>query len=256
MQCRFSTLKGYAVQAADGELGYVDDFYYDDSSWTVRYLVVDAGSVLTPRKVLLSAQHLGKVDSRERVIHSSLRCDQAITLPNHAVVHEAYRPESLTTELQTGNGATELSGLGFGALVPMATESVARTVASGVTAPASFDELFDKLLTDGKGNGNLRSANAVRCYGVVACDGSIGQVVDFLLDEQKTPWSIRNLLVDTAGWLPGQKILLAPHWIDQVNWEWEQIYVNASRQSLLKDLRLQPCQVPTSAPAVATGFLI
>ena len=33
-------LKGFAIQATDGEIGTVDQFYFDDESWAIRYLVV------------------------------------------------------------------------------------------------------------------------------------------------------------------------------------------------------------------------
>ena len=34
-------LRGYAIRATDGVIGSVDDFYFDDEDWGVRYLVVD-----------------------------------------------------------------------------------------------------------------------------------------------------------------------------------------------------------------------
>ena len=30
--------KGNTIVAIDGEIGKVDDFYFDDKSWTIRYL--------------------------------------------------------------------------------------------------------------------------------------------------------------------------------------------------------------------------
>ena len=36
-------LRGYAIRATDGVIGRVDDFYFDDEDWGVRYLVVDTG---------------------------------------------------------------------------------------------------------------------------------------------------------------------------------------------------------------------
>ena len=38
-------LQGYAIRATDGIIGKVDDFYFDDRAWTVRYLVVDTGAL-------------------------------------------------------------------------------------------------------------------------------------------------------------------------------------------------------------------
>ena len=43
-------LRGYAIRATDGVIGRVDDFYFDDEDWGVRYLVVDTGGWLSGRK--------------------------------------------------------------------------------------------------------------------------------------------------------------------------------------------------------------
>lgn len=37
---------GTRLAATDGEIGHVKDFYFDDESWAVRYLVVETGSWL------------------------------------------------------------------------------------------------------------------------------------------------------------------------------------------------------------------
>jgi PRC-barrel domain len=47
---------GTKLTATDGEIGHVKDFYFDDKSWAVRYLVVDTGSWLPGRLVLLAPQ--------------------------------------------------------------------------------------------------------------------------------------------------------------------------------------------------------
>ena len=48
-----SALKGFAIEASDGRIGTVVDFLFDDASWKVRWLVVDCGSWLKGRKVLI-----------------------------------------------------------------------------------------------------------------------------------------------------------------------------------------------------------
>ena len=47
-------LRGYAIRGTDGVIGKVDDFYFDDEDWFIRYLVVNTGSWLSGRKVLIS----------------------------------------------------------------------------------------------------------------------------------------------------------------------------------------------------------
>jgi PRC-barrel domain len=45
---------GAAIHAVDGEIGTVEDFYFEEDDWTVRYLLVDTGKWLSGKKVLLS----------------------------------------------------------------------------------------------------------------------------------------------------------------------------------------------------------
>jgi hypothetical protein len=36
-------IRSAAVLATDGEIGAVDDFFFEEARWTVRYLHVDTG---------------------------------------------------------------------------------------------------------------------------------------------------------------------------------------------------------------------
>jgi hypothetical protein len=47
-----SALKGFAIEAKDGCIGTVKDVLFDEKTWHVHWLVVDAGTWLTGRKVL------------------------------------------------------------------------------------------------------------------------------------------------------------------------------------------------------------
>src|SRR5688500_5246586 len=49
-----SKIRGATVHATDGDIGVVDDFYFEPSSWAVRYIVVNTGKWLEDRRVLLS----------------------------------------------------------------------------------------------------------------------------------------------------------------------------------------------------------
>jgi hypothetical protein len=80
------------------------------------------------------------------------------------------------------------------------------------------------------GDPNLRSTRDVAGYHIQATDGAIGHVVDFLIDDDT--WAIRYLVVDTHNWLPGKKVLIAPQWIDRVNWSDSTVSVNLSMQSV------------------------
>ena len=54
MQRNIKNLIGDNLDATDGEIGTVEDFYFDDHTWTVRYLGVKTGNWLSRHNVLIS----------------------------------------------------------------------------------------------------------------------------------------------------------------------------------------------------------
>jgi hypothetical protein len=65
-------LRRVTIAATDGELGSVRDLYFDDLSWTVRYLVVDTGTWLPDRWVLVSPTSVRRWDSNPSALRVSL----------------------------------------------------------------------------------------------------------------------------------------------------------------------------------------
>ena len=65
-------LYGIQLGASDGDIGHVKDFYFDDQNWAIRYLVVDTGSWLPGRQVLLAPHALGRLDQPEKILRVSL----------------------------------------------------------------------------------------------------------------------------------------------------------------------------------------
>jgi hypothetical protein len=59
--------------------------------------------------------------------------------------------------------------------------------------------------------------NEVSGYAIQAIDGEIGHVDDFIVDDE--PWIIRYIVVDTRNFWPGKKIVVAPPWIANVDWQ-------------------------------------
>ena len=46
-------IAGAAVSGTDGEIGTLEDFYFEEPDWNVRYLVVDTGSWFDGKRVLV-----------------------------------------------------------------------------------------------------------------------------------------------------------------------------------------------------------
>src|SRR6185312_12527406 len=65
-------LRGYTLRATDGEVGSVEDLYFDDDGWAVRYFVVDTGHWLLGKHVLISPRAIGHPDWMSRLLPASL----------------------------------------------------------------------------------------------------------------------------------------------------------------------------------------
>ena len=75
-------LEGYAIRATDGTIGHVKDFYFDDETWVIRYLVVDTGTWLSSRKVLISPVAIGHPNWAEKVLPVSITKEQVKNSPD------------------------------------------------------------------------------------------------------------------------------------------------------------------------------
>ena len=56
------------MDARDGEIGKVKEFYFDDQNWEIRYLVADTGGWLSGRRVLISPYALDPANEGGKII--------------------------------------------------------------------------------------------------------------------------------------------------------------------------------------------
>jgi hypothetical protein len=83
-------VEGYELQATDGDIGKIVDFVIDDQSWSIRYLVVETGSWLAGKKVLIPPSWTERVSWE----HKKVVVNVARSMIEHA-------PEYTGTEMLT-----------------------------------------------------------------------------------------------------------------------------------------------------------
>ncbi len=227
-------MNGFAIRATDGEIGEVSDFYFDDDSWVVRYLVVDTGSWLLDRRVLISPLSLGIPRWDEKLLPVSLTMAQVRDSPDV----DTQRPVSRQHEIQwLGYYGYpyywEGAGLWGGGLYPYMMQPDLGGFSSGLESnlPAA-DRGYARAAAarHAKDDVHLRSCKAVIDYHVHATDGDIGHVKGMLVDEES--WAIRYLIVSTSNWWLGHSVLVAPTWIDDVSWDESKVYVGLTREQI------------------------
>src|SRR5579862_1875852 len=77
-------LQGFTIHAQDGDIGMIEDLYFDDEHWKIRYLVVDTGTWLTGRRVLISPASTKGVEWFGQTLPADLTCDQVRNSPDIA----------------------------------------------------------------------------------------------------------------------------------------------------------------------------
>ena len=222
-------MEGYTIGAADGIVGRVRDFYFDDAAWVIRYLVVGAGEGLPQRKVLISPISIGRPNWSERILPTSLTMAQVENSPDI----DTDKPVSRQHEMGYlgyygyGNywGGGGLWGAGF---YPDVLQ--AGLLASSAAGQSQLRETRTDAALHQHNDPHLRSGNAVMRYYVHASDGDIGHVQGFLVDEAS--WAIRYIIVNTSNWWLGHHVIVAPDWIDQVDWPESKVLLNLSRQAV------------------------
>jgi hypothetical protein len=215
-----SEMKKLAMDATDGEIGSIEDFYFDDESWTIRYMVVKAGNWLSGRSVLISPLSVREVDWDRNKLSLDLTKKQIENSPGIDTQKPVSRQYEMAYMGYYGYpyywGGPSMWGM---------------QVYPGEMA-ANPVPLEPGKTEDGKDNADthLRSAAAVKSYHIDTLDGEIGHVEDFLV-EQET-WNIRYLEVATHNWLPGKKVLISSEHIQSVSWLDAKILVNVARETI------------------------
>lgn len=227
-------LEDYTIRATDGKIGHVKDFYFDDAAWAIRYLVVDTGSWLSSRRVLISPIAIGHADWTERVLPVSITKEQVKNSPDI----DTEKPVSRQHEL----GYLSYYGYqdywsGDGLWGDMSYPSLLMPAHAGlVSAPpvippdAATVSARAEAARHKEGDPHLRSCKGILDYDIQATDGDIGHVQGLLVDDET--WAIRYMVVETGHWWLGHRVLIAPQLIQKVSWSNTAVSVDLTRQAV------------------------
>ena len=231
MLLRVRELQDYKILAKDGEIGHVEQLYFDDQTWTIKYVVVDIGNWLSGRRVLISPTAIIEANARGKNVHMALTKEQ---IQEGAAVY-LHKPVALQhpTDYSIFVGWPYYWGLtGLGA---SGGHSSGESIGMGSQSERSVDTPLK-----GENDPHLRSTNVVGEYHIMAVDGEIGHLEDFVVDDQK--WTIRYAVADTRNWWPGKKVLLATEWILWVSWAESNAYVGLDRNRIINAPEFDPTQ--------------
>src|SRR5262245_4161325 len=240
-------LENFPIRATDGDIGSVHDALFDDESWTIRYLVVDTGTWLPGRQVLISPMSVRQADWSERRLLVGLTREQVEHSPSLDEAQPISRQHELAYAGYYGLEPYWAGPLRWGpvaypfsppALDPGVDPNAAEALRREGLENVGPEHLESRYFHEEHGDGHPPSRPEVSGYYIQAADGDIGHVEDFLLDDRT--WAIRYMIADTRNWLPGRKVLVAPEWITFVSWTDSTVHVSMTREQVRRSPEYDP----------------
>ena len=211
-------LYGHKLIATDGDIGHVKDFYIDDKSWAVRYIIVDTGNWLSSRLVLISPRSFGKLDADGKRLHVTLskkQIEDSPSIDTHLPVSRQYEQEYY--RYYGWPGYWESTGFwGVSDHPP-----VSPMAASDSQSHHGHNQREDI---------HLRSAKAVTGYAIEASDGTLGTVSGFMVDDHE--WMVRQIVVETGHWYSGKEILIAPSKVERISYSESKMFVDLTKADI------------------------
>jgi len=221
MQLNINNLIGYNLEAADGGIGKVEEFYFEDTTWVIRYLIVKIGNWFLFRKVLIAPQAIVKRNAAPGVFPVNLTREQIRTSPDI----DADKPVSRHQDIELyGHYAWQRYGGGWFYAGGSAAMDNVPIIDQTIKKKADPN---DKRIDDDL---HLRSTKKITGYHIYTTDGDFGRVSDFILND--AGWQILYLVIDTHNRFGGKKFLIDTESIQQIQWENSKVIVTISTDEI------------------------
>ena len=217
-------LQGLQILSSDGAIGTLSEFYFDDDRWTIRYLVVDTGSWLPGRQVLISPIAIQSLDRDRNAVSLNITREQVKNSPDI----DTHKPVSRQQE------GAHFRYYGYpyywGGSMLWGPAPYPSALNASVAAAMDAEIQAEQDRAAAQGDDHLRRTKEVIGYHIEAKDGELGHVADFLVDPES--WAIRYFVVGTSNWWFGHKVLVSPAWVTDVRWLDKKVAVDLNRQSV------------------------
>ncbi|BFU90605.1 MAG: hypothetical protein NTAFB01_17920 [Nitrospira sp.] len=214
---RVRDISALTLYAIDGQVGSVQQLYFDDQNWKVRYLIINTGGWLSGRNVLIAPIAVAGIDDAGASIQINLRKDQIEQAPSIEQAKPiSRRYEEAYHEYFQWAPYWQPESTVLGTPIPYSERPTMR--------------LNEPIFSESPEKSHLRSSAEVTGYGIHARDGAIGHIEDLVIDHED--WIVRYAEVDTRNWLPGKKVLVPTGRIKQIDWQSRSVIMSLTRQAI------------------------
>ena len=213
-------LYGDSLRASDGEIGHIKDFYFDDLNWAIRYVVVDTGTWLSGRLVLISPHVFTNFDLDgvcRGVNLTRKQIEKSPAFDSHQPISRQYEEDYYRyygwPNYWQGDG---LWGYCAFPILELTADARPEKPFGGEASPPKLADA------------HLRSTLALNGYHIQATDGEIGHVIDFIVDHET--WAICHLVIETGHWFSGKEIIISPKYIERISYEESKVFVSLTKE--------------------------
>ena len=219
MKRSLKELKGYSLQAVDGEKGKVKNFLFDENEWIVRYVEVDLGNFFKEKRVLVPIEFFGEPDWEEQHFPVKITVEMIKNSPDlkfDLPVSRKYEEELLNHyEIR-----------------PYWPETVATYVGrESMLNPDSPFQTPKKITSEKDIDTNLRSFNEITDYYINAIDERFGHVDDIIIDDEN--WHIVFVVIDTKNLSPWSKEVILPiEVVNEIRYFDKEAVINLTKESI------------------------
>lgn len=214
---RVRDISSLALYAIDGQVGSVQQLYFDDQNWKVRYLIINTGGWLSARNVLIAPIAVAGIDDAGASMRINLRKDQIEQAPPIEKAKPISRQyEEAYHEYFQWAPYWQSESTVLGTPIPYSERLTMR--------------LNEPIFSESPEKSHLRSSAEVTGYRIHAQDGEIGHIEDLVIDDEG--WVVRYVEVDTRNWLPGKKVLVPTVRIKQIDWQSRSVVMSLTRHAI------------------------
>ncbi|WP_010529829.1 PRC-barrel domain-containing protein [Lentibacillus jeotgali] len=207
----------YHIEASDGSMGKIQDLYFDDNKWVVRYAVLDSRRWLPSRRIMLSPAAFRSIDTQNQRVDVEYDKETVRNSPSIPVDATLSKDMEMALTGYYGWSRYWLGGMLWG------VED---------TPLAHFeDRAAHEDQTPNEWEHNLRSSEEAAGYRVHANNGKIGELTEFIIDDSY--WKIRYLVVRSDDVAAGNPLyLIRPEAIQSADWVEGDLYVDMNLEKL------------------------
>jgi hypothetical protein len=203
---------GYNVRAVNGVIGRVKSFLFDDTIWSIRYLVIKipVNNKGGEKTALIAPFSFGFLNPEAREFPLSLEKQKVEKSPSV----DLGRPISIKHQIQLYE---------YYKWPPFSKQAVTNNV----------HPILMKIVKEKESDfsEHLFNTEKIMGYDIEATDGGIGHVHDFIIDDEI--WHIRYIAIDTGGKMPGKKVLIFPKAIKEFKQDKNKLFINIVKDTVI-----------------------